>query len=245
MHAYYIQATSEDHVAVTARRNILSRASWGGLMQRPAGVSTGNLFVQNGVSQTFGGHVSGGYPTAPAIVNQVTGNVVLQDMGFTGGTVAGSPGWGIVAYSTIQPVSVANNLVIHNLATSNWIGIGFGTSSADLGPTNSSITGNTVCDWPEQSTGFTNIIDWTTRTNGPSGNVISGNTQQLANCTGIGSSPTRTVDTYDTDVLGGPGTLAHFMSLAQQQSKDNWDTRLTACAVNTYIAAGLGVSWGC
>jgi hypothetical protein len=42
-------------------------------------------------------------------------------------------------------------------------------------------------------------------------------------------------------VLGGPGTLAHFLSLAKNQGRDNWNSALTAAAVNDYIREGFGI----
>lgn len=74
--------------------------------------------------------------------------------------------------------------------------------------------------------------------------------------------PNLTVATYDCDVLGNctPGVNGatacpgisltgycgaeqHFLSLAMQQSKDTFDLRLTAGAVNDYIRAGFGMTY--
>jgi hypothetical protein len=53
--------------------------------------------------------------------------------------------------------------------------------------------------------------------------------------------PNRTVETYDTQFLGGPGTFNHFISLVRQQSKDNWNLNLTANAVNQWIRVGFNL----
>lgn len=56
--------------------------------------------------------------------------------------------------------------------------------------------------------------------------------------------PERSLLTYDTDVLGGPGTFAHYIALARAQSKQNWNPLIPANAVNTYVRAGFGISGG-
>jgi hypothetical protein len=79
-----------------------------------------------------------------------------------------------------------------------------------------------------------------TNNNAPPG----GATAACSTFTPIGAypDPTRTIERYDNEVLGGPmpGTLTHFLGLAAQQSKQNWDPRLTASAINTWIRAGFG-----
>ena len=52
--------------------------------------------------------------------------------------------------------------------------------------------------------------------------------------------PSRTVARYDKDVLGGPGTLAHFVEEAR---KHLGDASYSAKAVNRWIAAGFGKTW--
>jgi hypothetical protein len=52
--------------------------------------------------------------------------------------------------------------------------------------------------------------------------------------------PNRTIDTYMAS-LGLSGGYDAFMARADQQSKDNWDPRFTAAAVNNYIRAGFGM----
>jgi len=52
--------------------------------------------------------------------------------------------------------------------------------------------------------------------------------------------PNRTIDTYMAS-LGLSGGYDAFMSRARQQSKDNWDPRFTAAAVNNYVRAGFGI----
>jgi len=49
---------------------------------------------------------------------------------------------------------------------------------------------------------------------------------------------TRTEATYDASI-GGSGTRASFIAACRAQSKDTWDDRYTAPAINAYIRAGF------
>lgn len=53
--------------------------------------------------------------------------------------------------------------------------------------------------------------------------------------------PERTITTYLTSI-GETGGLDEFITLRKQLSKNNWDSRFTAMAVNDYIREGFGVS---
>jgi len=52
--------------------------------------------------------------------------------------------------------------------------------------------------------------------------------------------PGRTIESY-AKAIGLPPTLHDFMAAADQQSRDHWDVRLTAGAVNDYVRAGFGM----
>lgn len=59
------------------------------------------------------------------------------------------------------------------------------------------------------------------------------------NVFGTNSNPNATVEAYDKSI-GGPGTVSHFLSQARKQSRDSWDVRYTANAVNNYIRNAVG-----
>lgn len=78
------------------------------------------------------------------------------------------------------------------------------------------------------------------------GNQIDANADGVDDFTGLPLSfpdPTRTIERYDSEILGGPGTLADFLTKAKANYKGNWDPRLTARQVNQWIAAGFGLNW--
>lgn len=66
----------------------------------------------------------------------------------------------------------------------------------------------------------------------------TGSTKELVNFT----APGRDVSTYMAS-LGMPPTYEAFMAKARQQSKDSWDVRFTASAVNDYVRAGFDASY--
>ncbi len=49
----------------------------------------------------------------------------------------------------------------------------------------------------------------------------------------------RTIEDYDSLVLGGDGTYDSFIEKIREQSRDNWDTDLTAGMINTWLRAGV------
>ena len=83
----------------------------------------------------------------------------------------------------------------------------------------------------------------------PGVNTITGNWTKPIGGSWMPNAPpglideNRTIETYDSAVLGGPGTFAHFIGLARQQSKGNWNPALMATAINNYIRAGFGMSY--
>lgn len=55
------------------------------------------------------------------------------------------------------------------------------------------------------------------------------------------SDPNCNLETYYHS-LGNDGSDEDFISAAKEQSKTNWNTQLTASAVNAYIRTGFAVS---
>ncbi|MGH6876189.1 MAG: hypothetical protein ACREHV_02295, partial [Rhizomicrobium sp.] len=52
---------------------------------------------------------------------------------------------------------------------------------------------------------------------------------------------TRDIQTYDSEVLGGPGTFADFMAGADAQSYEDWNPAYTPEVVNDWMRAGYGL----
>lgn len=90
-------------------------------------------------------------------------------------------------------------------------------------------TGNGIQDF--STYGYTSVNNLTP-TSGPAAACNSGGLP--------GSDPGRTIETYDRDILGGPGTVADFISKAETNSQANWNAAYTAAAVNNWIRAGYG-----
>jgi hypothetical protein len=206
---------------VTVQGNITARAASHGLQARTGRTITNNLVVANAIGILVG------------CTADVSRNVVLE-AGDIGGIALG---WGIDAEKIIDGITVDasinlhDNILAHETSTGgNGYPILIGQQGATSGVTAQS---NLLYDWESLATAGVYIAEL----NGSSGNTISGNTTN-----GVGyPAPTRSVGSYDSSVMGGPGTLDHFMTLATAQSKDTWDPRLTANAVNTYIRAGFGI----
>jgi hypothetical protein len=208
---------------VTARGNISTNSAAEGAQFRSGGTITNNLFVQN--SDGFDlGHLQGD-PTITAAT--ATMNVILNSGDIT--TVPSGQGprsQGIVVVSASSSgIQINNNIVAHAAGSiTNRSGLSLDSTVSGI-----SVTNNIVCDWANP------IAD------SGSGNTTSPNVTQASNCNGLGyPNPNRSVGSYDT-TLGGPGTLADYLTRARGLSKDNWNIGLLANAVNTYIRAGFGL----
>jgi hypothetical protein len=206
-----------DNGPLAVRGNIIAQSSSEGLQARSGGIVSNNLLVRNAVGFDLGHSKSdGGILITTGIA---TNNVVLQSDDINASTPRGG---GInVIYASGSGIQVTNNIVAHEASDFSW-GIGMNIDFDSSGVT---VINNIVYQWDNP------IIDQGT------GDIVSPN---AINLTGY-LDPNRTVDTYDA-TLGGPGTLANFLTLARSQSKDNWNTALMANAVNAYIQAGFGVA---
>jgi hypothetical protein len=201
--------------------NISANASLTGAQVRPGGIVTNNLFVRNPI-----GFFTGGTPST------INNNVILEGVDLA--SIPPVPlAWGIQILGGVggsaNPTTADNNIVAHEISASSQLGILLDGENRNNAATNGdNVSGNIICDWRS------GLIDRGVN------NIKINNTVQLASCDALGPYPSRTIETYDSDVLGGPGTLDHFMSLARAQSKDNWNPSLTANAVNNYVRAGFG-----
>lgn len=195
--------------------NIVANASNYGVQVRSGGAVTNNLFVRNPSNQNIG------MPTVQTAT--ITQNTYLEGV---------TTGWGVQVFSeysgdfyNIGTVTISSNIMTD---TASATGRGIVLESGTTGDT---VTSNIVCDWVAPL-----ISDL------GSGNTVSGNTTQAANCSGLGfPDPTRTVGGYYGSIGGSPATLTGFLTAARAQSKNNWNTALMANAVNTYIRAGFGL----
>lgn len=231
-------------------------ASYAGVHQRGCGELFDSFFAMNGTN------VSYGYPVEPPsqTANSISSIVSIKAQGYNYGTTGG-PAWGVIILPTTNPVTVDNAIVAHPDGTAGLLGISIGTANEDASNlTNHGVTiQNSICaDWgfvagPNQTS---NILDWTTSL---PHNTFTNNVS-VAGAPDVGSgstatystqptwpAPNRSLASYDADSLGGPGTLAHLLTAIigtpgtlTGQSRDNWDSRLTANSINEYFRAGFG-----
>jgi hypothetical protein len=203
------------------RGNISTRSAAEGAQIRPGGTVTNNLFVRNPVGFAVGASLSAGAPTISNAT--VSNNVVLEANDIS---AAAPRGMGL-SIDNMTNSTVRDNIIAHS-ASGNPTNV----YGAILDPANTSVvvTSNIMCDLQNAPT-----VIWDQGT----GNTTSGNILKGADCNQLSLlDPSRTLASYDAAVLGGPGTLEHFVSLARQQSKDSWNPAVTATAVNQYIRAG-------
>jgi hypothetical protein len=208
----------------TIRGNIFARDSSGSQF-RTGGTITNNLFVRNPYGHNLG-------QPWPGYVSTVQGNVHLEQVDnlANGGAVSA-----VASLSTFSSYAglpfnlgkalISDNVLVRKGNTSNGGGI-----FLDSGQSGNTVQNNVSCMWnlPVTDSGVADIV--------------TGNMTEPTSCDGLGfADPTRSIASYDA-ILGGPGTLEHFLLLAQGQRKDNWQINLTANAVNAYIKSGYTVA---
>ena len=223
---------------------------------RSGGNITNNLFAYSPDAFDIGA------PSTATVT--VANNVVLSGVddsansGYTGagfGTIVTGAYYPYINtdYYSNGPIFFTNNILAHsaNIAA-NPVGILSTYGSVSGVPTpgtqflNITATNNIVCGW-----GANEILDLAGNALGGN-NIFTPNFTKSADCNAGGwdgsNQPaglvdgTRTIETYDSSVLGGPGTFDHFIGLARQQSKSNWNTALMAESLNNYIRAGFGIT---
>lgn len=208
----------------TASNNISSNSSAEGAQFRYGGGPwTNNLWVNNSTCFTIGDGISG------SVAGVVSNNVCMNSVDIVQGTGNLVRGQGIGVIQGNSGVQLTKNLSSHvtNTGVNNF---GIQLDAATVGSVAS--PGNVVC-WPTVA-----IQDLGT------GDTVTGNTTTTSNvCAGQGfSDPTRTVATYDSTVLGGPGTIADFISCARGNSKAAWNAACTASNANAWIRPGYNMT---
>jgi hypothetical protein len=201
---------------IVLRRNIVANDASGSQL-RSGGTITNNLWVRNPYPYSIG------FPTAFQSV--ISNDVYLEAASSPGQNLNWGPASG--AFSTNYnkgTVSWQNNIIAHSSrdSTTNYFGINLDTGYVGA------ITGNILYDWQAPLLVY------------PSGTTVSGNLEDAngANSAGF-PDPTRTVGSY-AGTIGLSATTTAFLAAARMQSRDNWDPRLMADAVNAYIRAGFG-----
>lgn len=228
---------------------------------------TGNIFATAGGNEVIG---CGGvldnnlFFSAPAslIVNNplASGSFCTNNVCLTNYDSAAGFGQGLTSAGTnfdtsdtgVAPCMFFTN-ILANANVNSAIGFLVGTGAVD-----NVLHSNIVFNWSQ--TNPSNVIDdtgtgtitinnlfdslahnsghFTFDGNGNGTSVTSGGTSITP-----WPNPTLTVSSYDANVLGGPGTEAHFLARARLQNKNSWDTRLLAVAINNYIRnTGFGLA---
>jgi hypothetical protein len=111
--------------------NTISRASLCGITMRSAATITDNLILRCPVGIKVGGGAS-----------SISGNVILDglDLGSTGGGATG------IEITSSSGVSIANNIIAHELSTAKYHVTGI---RIDSGVTNMNVSGNVIYDWQQ------------------------------------------------------------------------------------------------
>lgn len=216
--------------AVNATYNISSNSASEGAEWRAGGIVSRNLFFNDTIGYQVGDNGAG----APLVTSlSASGNVIETMLDLVQGTGNLARGGGIsVNSSSGSGVVETSDLIAHpNSSTSNQIGVNL--DSAGSGVNNVTFNNNTICAYNVSSQDMS----------GGSGNVITPNTYKQADCNIAGFlDGTRTAATYDSSVMGGPGTYADFVSHARANSKANWNNGWTAQPAVTWIRQGYNLN---
>jgi hypothetical protein len=210
---------------VNITNNIFSNTSSSGGLSFSVGatvvnaVVTGNITF-NWVSGIAQDPIGGLMPSNLTITNAGSGYVdgVYEHGLLTGGSGTGSP----QAWTTIS------GGIVTKILPSNPSGHGFVIGDT-LGLNNASVGGSgsgAVLTVTEVGTAMT-------ASNNPTN--LPGTIPWLSY-----PDPGRTIERYDTEILGGPGTFNDFIAAALNQDQPTWNANLTAINVNTYIRDGFG-----
>lgn len=197
---------------VTFRGNVSADASATGCQLRPGGTAYNNLFAANPIALTL-------QNTADPSID-VRANVILDGRDLLPGGGDNSRTQGILWVYGAGTLS--GNIIAHQRAagSTNAVGLSLGVNVSGQHP-----TANIFYDWD-------NAIDDAGTGNDTTGNDIDA----------VGySAPNRTLGDY-AGSIGLTATQDALFTAMRAQSKDNWDTRLMAAAVNNYIRAGFDMA---
>lgn len=134
------------------------------------------------------------------------------------------------------------NLFVHHTST-NHTGVVLGFGSGTLHE-NITITNNIIWDWYSYSyinngeylVIYEDIVDLTV-----SGNIAEEVDSFVFPSTDTFSDTTRSIQTYNSEVLGGTEDADELLANAVLMRKGAWDERYTASAINTWIRAGFDI----
>lgn len=171
---------------------------------------------------------------------------------FNGTTTITAVGGGIGNINAEYPIggALTASLITGSATISSVSGITGGNTGTIVlsGTVTGSGTGVTITSHPSNVTLSSNVVyNWNSV-------LVDGGintTNAASNCydyTGANSgcsvepfpAPTRSVASYDSSVLGGPGTLADFVAQEKARGVGSWPTNLVAQSVNNYVRAGFG-----
>lgn len=210
----------------TYRRNISinDAAGWQG---RSGGTWDTNLWSHNPQATNLGMGIN-----PIRVVNNVVTNATDLQCQPTGGC-PNAYGQGFQpVLSTVTPIQgglIDGNIISNELGIrGNGFGISVGTNIPSL-----TISNNIICN-----------VDVGISIGSGSTVTQSGNQINLPTCAfNSYPFPNRSVLTYDSEILGGPGTLADFVAKAMTQSKaTGWNPAYGAKAVVNYIRAGFNLA---
>ena len=177
-----------------------------------------------------GGSQSGLIAGRSAFNSLISNDVYMDAAGNTGvayeygPATGGAPGTNYTAGT----ITWSNNIIAHPARLVGDGGAGLYVNAGYTG----NVVNNIFYDWYSPPL----VNNGTTGGSGDTGNVLDAG---ASNSEGY-PDPTRTVGTY-AGTLGLTATTDAFLAAARTQSKDNWNTALTASAVNDYIRAGFGI----
>jgi hypothetical protein len=227
-HSVYIlqenSAPSTQNSPVVFRRNISIKASSHGVQANPGGHVYDNLISHcaHGILAGKGSPASKITQTPTYVHHNVLVSLTdIQNLPISGSDQAGI---GIAFDRALGTFSVTDNIICNTSTATgvNELGMNIGASVNRV-----TVTDNVFYD----------MTDDYTDQNGT--NTFSNNLE-YANTTGnTFTAPTKTLLDYDSEVLGGPGTLAHFASELILQSRVNWRAAYTANVINNWFRANF------
>jgi hypothetical protein len=229
---------------------------------------TGNLFSNTGGNEVIGCSAvlnNNLFFTSPAslVVNNPleSGSFITNNVCLTNYAGAAAYGQGLTSAGTnfdtndncVAGPSMFFTNILANANVNSVIGFLVGTGAID-----NVFHSNIVFNWNQQvpanviddtGTGTIKLNNFFDSLGANSGHFsVDGN----GNATSIPSggtsitpwpNPTYAVENYDSNVLGGPGTQAHFLARVRLQNKNSWNTALLPVAVNNYIRnTGFGLA---
>jgi hypothetical protein len=207
-----------------------------GSQTRVGGTLDNNLWVSGGIGQYSSNFGGVGGEIKNNVVMNINDNSTYNGAGFqisydvTWNTDNPSHAWAGVTTSNNIFSTEINSTGNAHAYTIGIIGGSFaGSTNVTISNDIAFVIDSFVLDGGNMTVITGNNIDLAGTNNNPGGNAPA---EPFP-------APTRSIGSYDT-TLGGAGTLDHFLSLAEGQTKSSWNTAYMANAVNNYIRAGFG-----